>query len=415
MSIWNKVLLVLIFLCAAAFVYFGAEALKMRRDSQKKLVDARKSLEEEQKKNRDYLFGTGQDDGFIFLRNDVDRLRKFRGTRAWPHCLPQAPAVVSGTLVTLQLQVDALPEPSVAQPDEAAAMTDRQDTVAQDADTQGTEPQTPVADSSETMLPDAASPNTSTPSTLPQDRVLPGTIVYLFDKRAIADGGCLLGEFTVAKVENTENIATLTNVYPMTEAEIKRINDSVAQVAPWAVYTVLPRELPKTVLAGNGEQATDIAAVAPEPGDDDVTEDASEEIATQTPSEALTDPTEDPRPALAQTFASLNHKRMQLLNMIEMQTTQKASLETTQNEAAKMIEFYHKEIEGTQAQHQESQLQFAEIKKLYDATTAEIATIEELITSLKSLNKKMLADLTQAQLRASEILLERNASLSMAH
>jgi hypothetical protein len=393
MSVWNKVLLVLIFLCAAGFVYFGAEALKMRRDSQKKLADARKSLEDEQKKNRDYWFGTGQGDGYIFLLNDVNHLRKFRGTRAWPNCLPQAPAVVNGATVTLQLQVDAQPATPVTQPGEPS-----EDSAMPDV-------QNPVTDSSETV-------SSNVP---PQNRVLPGTVVYLFDKRPIAEGGCLLGEFTVTKVENTENIATLTSVYPMTEKEIERINDSVAQVAPWAVYTVLPREATKASLAGNGKTEPDVETGTTEPDSDDTSSDEELAQAAQPPSlEALTDPTEDPRPALAQTFESLNRKRIRLQNMIEMQGMQKTALETTQVEAAKMVEFYHKEIEETQAQHKESQRQYAEVKKLYDATVMEIANIEELIAGIKSLNKKMLADLTQTQLRASEIIHERNVSLSMA-
>ncbi|MCL2622914.1 MAG: hypothetical protein FWD31_04520 [Planctomycetaceae bacterium] len=388
----------MILLCGAGFIYFGAEALKMRRDSHKKLADARKLLEDEQKKNRDFKFGTGQSDGYIFLVDEVTRLRQFRGTRAWPNCLPQMPVVVNGTTVTLQLQVDA---PSfTSQQGDDSAMADDQDTVtAQD---------TAVASQ-------VASSNVPIPETLPQSRILPDTIVYLFDKRPIADGGCLLGEFTIVKVD--QNLATLINVYPMTVEEIRRIDASVAAVAPWAVYTVLPREVPQTVLAGDGEPVPVVGMGTTEP--DDTSSEESENILAQTPfqptTNGLSDPTEDPRPALAQTFASLNHRRIQLLNMIEMQTMQKTSLETTQTEAMKMIEFYRQENDDTEAQHQETRRQYAEINKLYDATTTEISNLEKLIASLKSLNKQMLSALTQAQLRASEIILERNASLSMNH
>jgi predicted membrane protein len=57
MSVWNKVLLVLVILCTVAFVYFGADALKMRRESQKKLVDAQKALEAEREKHKKLSFG----------------------------------------------------------------------------------------------------------------------------------------------------------------------------------------------------------------------------------------------------------------------------------------------------------------------------------------------------------------------
>ena len=390
MSVWNKVLLVLIFLCAAGFVYFGADALKMRRDSQKKLEEARKSLEAEQKKNRDFLFGTGQEDGYIFLVNEVNHLRMFRGTRAWPNCLPLAQAVVKGSAVTLQLQVDAIPEQPGSQPSDDLTVADDQNT---------------------TPSPAGATPPSAAPvlDTLPQERILPGTIVYLFDKRPVADGGCLLGEFSVAKVD--KNNATLTNAYPMTADEIKRIDDSVGRGAPWAVYTVLPREAPKTTIAGNTVPVPDVNAATEEADD---SEDFQAQASPQPTPDTLADPADDPRPMLAQTFTSLNQRRIQLLNLIEMQEMQMASLKTTEAGAGKMIEFYTQEKENTQAQHQESQRQYKEVKKLYDATTEEITNIDKLIASLKSLNKKMLADLTQAQLRSSEIILDRNASLTMS-
>jgi len=400
MSVWNKVLLVLVFLCVAAFVYFGADALKMRRDSQKKLVDARKALETEIDKRHKLYFGENSEDGYVSLVNEVNRFRAFRGTRAWPNCLPTGQALVNGTTVTVELQVDAMPTPSVAQTDDPQA-----------------------DDPSLVAPPDPSSidPGTvSAPVTSPQIRVLPGTIVYLFDKRTISDGGCLLGEFMVAKVDN--DIATLTNVYQMTDAEITRINDSVAELAPWAVYTVLPRTAAEIKAASSqaDELGTDETATGVIETDDDnaladdhsVKNIAVEPIPQQSP-EILDDPTHDPRPALAQTFAWLNNKRRQLSNHIDMQKMQQDDLATAQVDATQMIAFYQKEKDDTQAKQQETLRQCAEVKKLYDVTVVEIANIEKMIANLKTLNKKMLAELTQAQLRASEIIHEREASLSM--
>jgi len=401
MSVWNKVLLVLIFLCTAAFVYLGADALKMRRDSQKKLVDAQKALEAAQDNYRKLYFGTGQDDGYISLHNEVDRLLAFRGTRAWPNCMPTTKATVNGTTVTVQLQVDALPAPSVSQAIDPQADDTQADDLAQ---------VTPPD-------PNAVDPGAvSAPVTPPQDRVLPGTIVYLFDKRTIADGGCLLGEFTVTKVDN--NIATLTNVYQMTEAEIARINESVAGLAPWAVYTVLPRTMAEIQVASSPVDELASEETVPddiEPGDDDFTKEILADATPQQSPEIPDDPTLDPRPALAQTFAFLNQKRMRLSNRIDMQNLQQDHLAATQVEATKMIGFYQEEIENTQAQRQEILRQYAEVEKLYDATVAEIANIEILIANLKSMNRKMLAELTQTQLHASELIHERDASLFMTH
>ena len=410
MSVWNKVLLVLIFLCAAAFVYFGADALKMRRESQKKLVDAQKALEAEKEKKQKLYFGTGQDDGYISLVNEVDRLRAFRGTRAWPNCMPIAQALVNGTTVTVQLQVDALPAPSVSQPVDPLADDPQADDLARISSPD------PGAMDPGTMDPGAVSVSV----TPPQNRVLPGTIVYLFEKRTLADGGCLLGEFTVARVDDNR-IATLTNVYQMTEAEIARINDSVAELAPWAVYTVLPRTAAEIKMAGSqaGGLGTDeeAAADAFEPDDDDALagDNPAGFVVAETTPEILTDPTTDPRPALAQTFASLNNKRRQLLNHIDMLKIQQEALATTQVEATTMIGFYQKEKEDTQAKQQETLRQNTQVAKLYDATVAEIMNIEERIANFRMLNKKMLAELTRAQLRASEIIHEREVSLSMTH
>jgi hypothetical protein len=151
-----------------------------------------------------------------------------------------------------------------------------------------------------------------------------------------------------------------------------------------------------------------------EPEGDDTPEDAQAQTMTPPSLEPLTDPTKDPRSALAQTFESLNLRRIQLQNLVDMQIVQKASLETTQIEAAKMEEFYHQEIADTQAQLKESERQFGEVKKLYDATVQETASMKELITVIKAQNKKLLADLTQAQLRSAELIHKQNASLSMA-
>ncbi len=376
MSVWNKVLLVLIFLGVAGFVFFGANALKMRRDSQKKLADAHKSLEEENNKYQQVLYGSGQGDGHVFLVKDVGRLRNFRGTRAWPDCLPHAQAIVKNDTVTLQLVVDAQPEKkSTDDLQEPAPSTDSGN----------------GAEAASTIVP-------------PQERILPGTVVYLFDKRAIADGGALLGEFKVAKVEN--NIATLTNAYLMTPAEIQRINDSVAQLAPWAVYTALPRK-DAAIVANSDSAEQSTGAESGNDGD-------SDESLAQSPSEKFSDPTDDPRSVLGQTFASLNHKRMLLRKHVQMLEMQLAALKTSDVEAKTMVEFYHKEIETTQASLQESNRQLAEVNKLYDATMAESKNLEELIANVKQLNKKMLADLTKAQLNASQIINERDASLSMS-
>ena len=367
MSTLNKVLLVLVFLCAAGFVYLGANALKMRRDSQKKLADAYKTLEAEKSKNREYLYGSGQNDGYVFLRDDVNRLRKIRGIRAWSGCTPESPAVEKDRVVTFQLRVDATPEKPIASGTDEAELSplDQENGI-----------NTGVA--------------TAAP---PQDHILPGTVVYLFDNRSIDEGGCLLGEFTVDRVEN--NIATLKNVYLMTQGEIQRINDSVKSLAPWSVYTVLPGTIPAETTANNADR--------------DLPE--GEEAAVGSFAETNT----VDRSLLGQTYVSLNLKRMHLMKYVDIYDKQKSSLldaDTTMKQ--ELVSFYDKEKAETQDRLNTTKGQTGVVNQLMAETSAEINNLEVMIANVKALNKKMLADLTKAQLTASEKINERDASLSMA-
>lgn len=374
MSVWNKVLLVLIFLCAAGFVYLGGTALKYRRDSQKKLHDTQVALQNEWKKNHEYLHGTGQGDGYFSLVNEVNRIRDIRGTRVWPDCLPQSAPVVNETKVTLQLLVDAKPETPV-DPD-AEIPADIADTTTAGSDTE----------SQVISIP-------------PKDRILPGSLVYLFDNRPLEQGGSFLGEFLVDKIDN--NVATLINSYLMTPTEIERINNSAAQLAPWAVYTVLPKKVTKAELLADDAGSTDS-----EFGDD-----AEITMASETQPETEKDLT----PALAQTYASLNLKRMRLMLHVEMLQTQIASLKKADDMSKEvMIAFYQDENADAKTQIDKNEEQLAEVQKLHDATIAEINQMEENIASLKALNKKMLADLTDAQITVSEAINQRDASVSMA-
>jgi len=397
MSTLNKVLLVLVLLCAAGLVYLGADALKMRRESQKKLAEAEKSLKDEQEKNRQYLYGTGQDDGYVYLVNDVNRMRKARGIRSWPDCMPHSKAVLNGRTLTLQLVVDAVPEPAIAS-----------DQVLDPADDTVT-------------TPDANSPNAVAASSIPaKDRILPGTSVYLFDKRPIEEGGCLLGEFVVDKVQ--DNIATLKNIYLMTKEEEQRINDSVAKLAPWGVYTILPGAIPTNdalvaaeesmVPAGSTEPAeADESIVVAEEADVAPADDATLS-AELVESETVTD--RDSRAALGQTFVSLNIKRMHLQKYVDIYQQQGKSLVDTNTLTNKeLVSFYQSEIEKTQELKSQIERHLAVVEKLHTETTVEVEKLKEFIANVKALNKKMLAELTKAQMLATEKINERNASLSM--
>ena len=403
MSTLNKVLLVLVLLCAAGLVYLGADALKMRRESQKKLAEAEKSLQDEQEKNRQYLYGTGQDDGYVFLVNDVNRMLKARGIRSWPNCMPHSKAVVNGRTLTLQLVVDATPEPVVA----ADQLVDLADDTA-----------TP---------PDAGSPDVVTASNIPAEkRILPGTTVYLFDKRPIEEGGCLLGEFVVDKVQ--DDIATLKNVYLMTKEEEQRINDSVAKLAPWGVYTTLPGAIPTN---GALVAAEDSAAPAESTDSADSTEPAETDESTLAADEADAVPADDEtlpvelaetetgterdsRAALGQTFVSLNIKRMHLQKYVDIYQQQGKSLVDTDTLTNKeLVSFYQSEIEKTQELQSQIERHLAAVEKLHTETTAEVERLKEFIANIKAMNKKMLAELTKAQMLAAEKINERDASLSM--
>jgi hypothetical protein len=387
MSVWNKVLLVLIFLCAAGFVYLGSDALKLRRDSRKKIQDAQTALKSELEKNRSYLNGTGPNDSYASLVNDVNRIRKIRGVRIWPHCQPQSAPVVAGTKITFELLVDAKPESPLATEGEIS------------------EPVTPESNS-ETETQVAAVPLGS--------RILPGSVVYLFDTRETDQGGCFLGQFSVDNIK--DNVATLANSYLMTPQEIECISDSVAQSAPWAVYTVLPKNVvdsAENVVAAAGTNAVETETDDIEATDTDETLAVASQETVKEPQDTVAVEV-DPSLALAQEFVSLNLERMQLYQHIELLKMQISQLEGAKKPVSEIIDFYQQEITDSKTLVQKARNQLDEVEKLHSGTAAEIKKLEETVANLKAMNKKMLADLTNAQINASEAINSRDASFSMA-
>ncbi|MDR1492280.1 MAG: hypothetical protein LBT05_06130 [Planctomycetaceae bacterium] len=369
MSVWNKVLFFLLILCTAGFVYLGTVALNNTRSSQKKLVDLEKSLKDEQEKNKKLLYGNGNEGGYLALNAEVNRLRKIQGAKAWRYCLPDSQAQVADTTVTLQLTVDALPEPANLADGANGGEKENQS-------------ENPVAADAGTPL--------ATPTAKPQDRIFLGTTVYLFDKRAPRNGGAFLGVFTVSQING--NKATLTNSLLMTAEEITKINSSVDTKAPWAIYTALP--IDSKALFENVEK------------------DKLAEIMTEELTEIYADQNRE-LASLEPAFTSLQLKRMELLKHVDMLQRQLNSLEQIGKDAATTIDFYERESETIKKEIDLANRQKTHIEQLLQNTENAISQLKSQIEATKALIKTKYAELTKQQITASEKINQQNAALSM--
>ncbi|MDR1382680.1 MAG: hypothetical protein LBJ67_02350 [Planctomycetaceae bacterium] len=366
MSVWNKVLFFLLILCTAGFVYLGTVALNNMRTSQKKLVDLKKSVKDEQEKNKKLLYGNGNEGGYLALNAEVNRLRKIQGAKAWHNCLPDSQAHVADTAVTLQLTVDALPK--LAKPTDGANVGEENNT--SDNPGAGTSLAVPVAK--------------------PQDRIVLGTTVYLFDKRPPRNGGTFLGVFTVSQINGSKVV--LTNSLLMTAEEIAKINSSVDAKAPWAVYTVFP--IDSKMLFENAEK------------------DKLAEILTEELAEIYADQNRD-LVSLEPAFMSLQLKRTELLKHVDMLQRQLNSLEQIGKDAVATMDFYEQEKTTITKEIDSANQQKDRIEKLLKDTENAISQLELQIKAMKALIKTRYAELTKQQITASEKINQQKASLSL--
>ncbi|MCL2348134.1 MAG: hypothetical protein FWC50_07710 [Planctomycetaceae bacterium] len=381
MSIWNKILLVLIFFCVIGVFYLGAKSLSNRSANQKKLQQIAISIEKEKEKNSQILYGN--EDGLEKLNAQVATLRKLQDARTWFRCQPVSPPQVADKDVTLQLVI-------------------ARDT----SNTSGGG--NASGDAAGSPAPDAA----ANPAVVadPSARIPLKTTVYLFDQRSQSEGGVFLGEFSVEKAD-AQGI-TLKNSLLMTNAEIEKIAASQSTNAEWAVYTVLPTVLPGMPSnaaspgdAGNDSTSAQTAAAS------DVTENASAvENAVVAENTGTGTDTADALGALVKDYSALHLKRTQLLKDIDMLQRQIKSLESADVQGKELSVSYQKEIDSTKASIAEDQMQRQEVSSVKAALDHEIQQMTTQIATLKALNKKILADLTVAQVQAADEITRQEAS-----
>jgi len=368
MSRWNWALLILLFLCIAGFVYLTTDALSKRRTSQNALKKAEETLQQEQEKNKKLLYGDGTSGGYLALNTEVNRLRKIQGAKAWLNCLSDGQAQVDDTVVTLKLTVDVPPPKSADGTEENPA------------DATDTTDATATADNAA---------NGETSAAKPEDKILRGTKVYLFDKTLPREGGAFLGVFTVSQING--NNVTLTNSLLMTPDEVAKINASVDKKAYWAVYTALP--IDSKSLFENSEQLKEIL---------------SEETA------AVFSNAERELESLEPAFTSLQLKRTQLLKHADMLQIQLKSLEQIGKDAEATTVFYEKEKNTIGEEIESVKEQIAYVEKLLKETQAMIDQFKTQIEVTKARNKQIYAELTKQQITASEKINQKNAAVTMS-
>jgi hypothetical protein len=195
MSIWNKVLLWLIFLASLVFFYYGARALKVQavwRDNIRKHEDVLKKLNEQIA----LVQGAKErvDSAQMNLRRARIELHKlqFRG-RVWGQPLPDAAKDVVCDVTRQQVELVK---------DERS----KQDTVR-------------VA--------------INVPYPTPH-QIAPSMVCYLFDKADVEQGGKYLGEFTVVAV--ADKLVQLQPSKKFTDAQIAALR---ASQGPWVLYDTL--------------------------------------------------------------------------------------------------------------------------------------------------------------------------------
>ena len=195
MSIWNKVLLGLIFVASLFFFYYGARALKVQavwRDN----IRQHEALLGKLNEQIALVQGAKErvDSAQMNLRKARIELHKlqFRG-RVWGRSLPDAAKDVACD-VTRQ-QVDLVKDEK-----------SKQDTV-------------------------RVAINVPCPTPL---QITPSMVCYLFDKADVEQGGKYLGEFTVVAV--ADKLVQLQPSKKLTEAEIATLR---ASQGPWILYDTL--------------------------------------------------------------------------------------------------------------------------------------------------------------------------------
>jgi hypothetical protein len=195
MSIWNKILLWLIFLASLVFFYYGARALKVQTVWRNNI---RKHEEVLQKLNEQIARVQGAKDAVQSAEMNLRKARielhrlQFRG-RVWGLAVPEV-AKDAACDVTRQ-QVDLVKDEK-----------SKQDTV-------------------------RVAINVPWPT---PHQITPSMVCYLFDKADVEQGGKYLGEFTVVAVADKQ--VQLQPSKKFTEAQIATLR---ASQGPWVLYDTL--------------------------------------------------------------------------------------------------------------------------------------------------------------------------------
>ena len=183
MSIWNKVLIGLIFVASLGFFYMAMRTLQTHKNWRGKAQAQEKRIKELQQQNRQLVEGIGEGEeykpGIDRIELDLRKLLVGRG-RVWKDCDPQ-------------------PGPQTKQTGQV--------TVA--ADLRG---------------------------------IGEKTVLYVFDETAIQQGGRYLGEFKVVKVDEPNGRLDVQPSLKMSLDELQRLAASAAGEARWTMYEIMPAD-----------------------------------------------------------------------------------------------------------------------------------------------------------------------------
>ena len=363
MSIWNKVLLGLLFFCSALLFYFAVQSLSSRTAWQKqieklesdiaktnddnrlleygikttdesvpvsktppKLNEGSFSIEEYEAFVQKNTYALGSKESLIHLRNDVDHLIRDRDARTWFECTPTTVNVSENEVIVQVL------------------------------------------------------PATDVPA------IQPKTVVYVFDKRPLDQGGSFIGAFFFDEAK--QNAVILKNSYLMTDLEKQRLQQSKSNNATWVVYTKLPGDSQGYFVSGMHQSDAEGKVVASDGSLADV-----DPNFLHSATDFLLLVTD--RIKKQQYVDSLNIRLGKINNAIEQSNLHKG--------------YYEMVIQRTTDELTEMTRQRDEAAGERDQLKITVDNLEKEIVAIKTDNKRIVAELTETQLVSSEIIHNQNA------
>jgi hypothetical protein len=361
MSIWNKVLLGLIFVASLVFFYFGARALKVQavwRDNIRKHEELLGKLNEQIA----LVQGAKErvDSAEMNLRKARIELHKlqFRG-RVWGWPLPDAPKDTTCDVTRQQVELVK---------DEKS----KQDTV-------------------------RVAINVPWPT---PHQITPSMVCYLFDKADVEQGGKYLGEFTVAAVADKQ--VQLQPSKKLTEAQVTALR---ASQGPWVLYDTLLTDDHEIFQDYDGLDKLLKTASLPEYQQDGKSLEPNNKESAKYERKL--------RDYLV-LFQEYHHQYSLWIEAMEAVKKDQAFIKAAQDGAQEQVDLRVKEIAKLEAEKTDEVRKREAVAAHRRAVEAKLAEIEALNQQLEKSNQAMVAEIARIQWEATRLIDAQSRKMAQA-